>query len=141
MPSLVLGTTLIGPNNETFKVTDFLGQGAFGEVYRAVGQLSGSVVTVKIIPIGTLDSDESKRALLNEVKAAEQIKHPNVVEVLFVNDGIESAIGPYVVMEYVSGGTLAKLLRVQVTGPSFCTTVNERVYITTSSDNGATGGS
>jgi serine/threonine protein kinase len=113
MPSLVLGTTLIGPNNETFKVTDFLGQGAFGEVYRAVGQLSGSVVAVKIIPIGTLDSDESKRALLNEVKAAEQIKHPNVVEVLFVNDGIESAIGPYVVMEYVSGGTLAKLLRVQ----------------------------
>ena len=28
-----------------------------------------------------------------------------------------------------------------LTGPSFCTTVNERVYITTSSDNGATGGS
>jgi hypothetical protein len=28
-----------------------------------------------------------------------------------------------------------------LTGPSFCTKVNERVYITTSSDNGATGGS
>ena len=28
-----------------------------------------------------------------------------------------------------------------LTSPSFCTTVNERVYITTSSDNGATGGS
>ena len=28
-----------------------------------------------------------------------------------------------------------------VTSPSFCTTVNERVYITTSSDKGANGGS
>ena len=30
---------------------------------------------------------------------------------------------------------------VPVTSPSFCTTVNERVYITTSSDKGANGGS
>ena len=28
-----------------------------------------------------------------------------------------------------------------LTSPSFCTTVNERVYITTSSDKGANGGS
>ena len=36
------------------------------------------------------------------------MKHPNVVQVLFVNDGTSSDIGPYVVMDYVSGGTLAE---------------------------------
>ena len=113
MPSVTLGTTLIGPNGEAFKTTDFLGQGAFGEVYRAVGETSGSVVAVKLLPVGVLASNDSEVALLNEVRAAQQVKHPNVVQVLFVNDGTSSPIGPYVVMEYVSGGTLATILRAQ----------------------------
>lgn len=113
MPSIIIGTTLTGPNHETFKTTDFLGRGAFGEVYRAVGEVSGSLVAVKLLPIGVLASDESRRALLNEVKAAQQVKHPNVVQVLFVNDEDSSPVGPYVVMEYISGGTLAQLLRKQ----------------------------
>jgi eukaryotic-like serine/threonine-protein kinase len=113
MPSVILGTTLIGPNNEAFKITDFLGKGGFGEVYRAVGGVSGGLVAVKLLPVGVLASDESKLALLNEVKAAQHVKHPNVVEVLFVGDGASSLVGPYVVMEYVSGGNLAQLLRKQ----------------------------
>src|ERR1700730_6859573 len=111
MPSIALGTTFVGPNGETFKITDFLGQGAFGEVYRAAGEASGSVVAIKLLPVGALTSADSRIALLNEINAAQQIKHPNVVQVLHVNDGATSKIGPYVVMEYVSGGSLAKVLR------------------------------
>jgi serine/threonine protein kinase len=113
MPSIALSTTFIGPNNETFKTLDFLDSGAFGEVYRAVGETSGTIVAIKLLPIGELSSNESRIALLNEVRAAQQIKHPNVVQVLSVNDGSSSQIGPYVVMEYVSGGSLAKLLKKQ----------------------------
>src|SRR3984893_5363368 len=111
MPSAPLGTSFIGPNGETFKIADFLGQGAFGEVYRASGEPSGTVVAVKLLPLGSLASPDSKIALLNEINSAQQIKHPNVVQVLHVNDGTSSQIGPYVVMEYVSGGSLAKVLR------------------------------
>src|SRR6266404_5555422 len=107
MPSIALGTTFVGPNGETFKTTDFLGQGAFGEVYRAAGETTGLVVAVKLLPVGALASPESKIALLNEIRAAQQIKHPNVVQVLHVDDGASSQIGPSVVMEYVSGGNLA----------------------------------
>lgn len=117
MPSASLGATFVGPNGETFKITDFLGQGAFGEVYRAVGETSGSVVAVKLLPVGSLASPDSKIALLNEIRAAQQIKHPNVVQVLSVNDGASSQIGPYAVMEYVSGGSLAKVLRAEAQIP------------------------
>jgi serine/threonine protein kinase len=113
MPSISIGTTFDGPNREIFRTTDFLGNGAFGEVYRAVGQTSGAVVAVKLLPIGHLSSATSQAALLNEVKAAREVKHPNIVQVLWVNDGASSQVGPYVVMEYVSGGTLAKVLHVQ----------------------------
>lgn len=111
MPSIALGTTFAGPNGQTFKTTDFLGQGAFGEVYRAAGETTGLVVAVKLLPVGALESPDSKIALLNEMRAAQQVKHPNVVQVLYVNDGAASQIGPYSVMEYVSGGSLAKVLR------------------------------
>lgn len=116
MPSIAIGVAFQGPNNETFKTTDFLGSGAFGEVYRAVGDVSAMVVAVKLLPMGILASDDSRVALLNEIRAAQQIRHPNVVQVLHVGDGSSSGIGPYVVMEYVPGGTLAQLLRAQ--GPS-----------------------
>ena len=111
MPSAPLGTPFVGPNDELFKITDFLGQGAFGEVYRSVGENSGTVAAVKLLPLGALASPEDKIALLNEIKTAQQIKHPNVVLVLHVDDGTSSQIGPYVVMEYVSGGNLATVLR------------------------------
>jgi len=110
MPSIALGTTFLGPSSETFKTTDFLGRGNFGEVYRAAGETSGTVVAVKLLPLGALSAPDSKLALLNEIRAAEKIKHPNVVQVLHVDDGSASPIGPYVVMEYVSGGSLAKVL-------------------------------
>jgi eukaryotic-like serine/threonine-protein kinase len=114
MPSITLGTNIVGPNNETFSVTEFLGNGAFGEVYRAKGIESGSILAVKLLPLGVLSSSGSKFALLkNEIRAAQQVKHPNVVQVLYLNDGTSSSTGPYVVMEYVSGGNLAKLLRIQ----------------------------
>src|SRR5882757_5114231 len=114
MTSVALGIIFSGPNSETFKITDFLGKGAFGEVYRAVGDSSGTVIAVKLLPVGSLPSDDSRVAILNEMRAAQQVTHPNVVQVLHVNDGDASSVGPYVFMEYVSGGTLAKLLRVQV---------------------------
>jgi len=117
MPSVTLGTTFVGPNGEAFKIIDFLGQGAFGEVYRSVGETSGAVVAVKLLPLGALASTKDKIALLNEMRTAQEIKHPNVVRVLHVNDGESSQIGPYVVMEYVSDGNLATVLRAETQIP------------------------
>jgi serine/threonine protein kinase len=71
------------------------------------------VTALKLLPVSSLATDDSRAALLNEIRAAEQVTHPNLVRVLYVNDGTESPAGPHVFMEYVSGGTLAKLLRAQ----------------------------
>ncbi len=55
-------------------------------------------------------TDEPGRtALLNEIQLAPKIVDPNVVQVLYVHTG-SSQIGPYLVMEFASGGTLQQLL-------------------------------
>jgi len=113
MPSVLIGQRITGPQNEIYVITDFLGRGAFGEVYRANGETTGAVIAVKLLPMGQLSDDTSRRALLNEIKAAQQINHPNVVRVLHIDEGSNPDLGPYVCMEYISGGTLAQLLRAQ----------------------------
>jgi serine/threonine protein kinase len=85
MPSVAIGTPFIGPKNETFKTADFLGHGVFSEVYRAIGQISGTIVAVNLLPIGVLASTDSKVALLDEERASQEEKHPNVVQVLSVS--------------------------------------------------------
>lgn len=112
MAGTMIGTEINGPNNDRLLLTDYLGQGFFGEVYRAVGLTSGRIVAVKLIPSNILQNPDSKRALFNEIKLANKITHPNVVQVLYVNTD-DTPIGPYMVMEYVSGGTLAGLIRTQ----------------------------
>ncbi len=113
MPSIPIGQEINGPQNESFRIIDFLGRGAFGEVYRATGVSTGVVIAVKLLPLGEMADGPERVALLNETRAARQITHPNVVQVLYVDDGRNNDIGPYVCMEYVSGGTLASLLRGQ----------------------------
>ncbi len=113
MPSVRIGQQITGPQNEGYVVSDFLGRGAFGEVYRAKGETTGSVIAVKLLPLGQLSDDTGRRALLNEIRAAQQINHPNVVRVLHVDEGSIAELGPYACMEYVSGGTLAGVLSVQ----------------------------
>ena len=107
-----IGVEIIGPSGEQFRLTDYLGQGFFGEVYRAIGSSSGRIAAVKLIPINALQDPEAQTALLNEIQVASQIIHPNVVQVLHVSTG-SSPIGPYLIMEFISGGTLAGLLRAQ----------------------------
>ncbi len=71
------------------------------------------MIAVKLLPLGQLSGNAERIALLNEIKAAQQINHPNVVRVLHVDEGSNAELGPYACMEYVSGGTLAGVLSVQ----------------------------
>lgn len=104
------GLTLAGPDSEEFELSDLLGRGAFGEVYLAKGKRSGRVLAVKLIPIEELEDATTRAALLHEADAATQVVHPNVVRVVHVEKVGPPDVGPYLMMEYVTGGTLKKLL-------------------------------
>jgi eukaryotic-like serine/threonine-protein kinase len=112
MAGSMIGVEINGPSDEKFRLTDYLGHGFFGEVYRITGLSSGRIAAVKLIPINTLEDPTAQTALLNEIQVSGQIIHPNVVQVLYVNTG-PSSIGPYLIMEFISGGTLAGQLRAQ----------------------------
>jgi serine/threonine protein kinase len=107
VPSVLIGQSILGPQGERYVISDFLDRGAFGEVYRTKSESTGNVAAVKFLPIGQLSDETARQALLNEISAAQQINHPNVVHIIHVDGGTNPDLGPYLMMEYISGGTLA----------------------------------
>ena len=99
---LLAGTLLAG----RYRILDFLGRGAMGEVYRAGDTKLDVEVALKFLPEGCGEQRLSR--FLNEVRTARQITHPNVCRVY---DAGEAQGRHFLSMEYIDGGDLASLLR------------------------------
>ncbi|MBS2012721.1 MAG: serine/threonine protein kinase [Deltaproteobacteria bacterium] len=84
-----------------------IGSGGAATVYLA--RLGGKVVALKQLHAFLADDPACVAALEDEIRLGASVLHPNVVRTLGVVDGIGGA--PAVVMEWVEGVDLAKLLR------------------------------
>ncbi len=94
--------------NNRYTVTERLGKGAMGSVYRARDQQSGLDVALKMLATDlTFDPDMLQR-FRREGEALKQLRHPNIVS--FV-DMFEFEGQQVIVMEYVPGGSLFQLMR------------------------------
>jgi serine/threonine-protein kinase len=93
-----------------YELEDELGAGAIGVVYRARTP-DGGLVALKVLRRELGDDQEFLRRFAREVRAAEEVEHPNLVRIL---DAGEAEGRPYLALEYVSGGTLERRL---VDGP------------------------
>jgi serine/threonine-protein kinase len=97
---------------ERYKINSFLGEGSFGEVYRAESPLHG-VVALKMLPIDSTCGNP--QGIIREASTMALMEHPNVVK--FFEIGLHTdSTGRYgyIAMEYLAGGTLRSLLDEQV---------------------------
>ncbi|MFD5428423.1 protein kinase [Streptomyces sp. NPDC127084] len=91
-----------------YRLTESIGRGGMGKVWRAQDELLHRTVAVKELTAGLYVS-ESDRAVLHartqkEARAAARISHPGVVT---VHDVLEYDGRPWIVMQYVDGPSLA----------------------------------
>jgi len=95
----------IGPGTRlgSYVVQDFIGQGAMGVVYRAYHAQLERTGAVKVLQGlgGDLDSTARFR---REAQAIARMRHPNVLNVF---DFGEFEGTPYMIVEYVEGGSLS----------------------------------
>jgi eukaryotic-like serine/threonine-protein kinase len=96
----------IGQHLGSYEIVALLGKGGMGEVYRAVDTRLHRTVAIKILPGDSID-DERKRRFWQEARAASALNHPNIVT---VHDIASDGGVDYLVMEYVSGKSLDKLI-------------------------------
>lgn len=101
---------------ETYTIVDFLGQGAFGCVYKARHKFLG-LQALKIFHPGSI-SLEQEPGLFTEAFMLSKFTHENVVRVYDANTfQFNNNRYCYIAMEYVNGGTLAGLIDEMVKVP------------------------
>ncbi len=90
-----------------FKIVDKLGQGAMGEVFRALDPVLGREVAIKVVT-GKLSADEGARLRFQrEAQSAAQLNHPNIITVY--DFGEEQGMA-FMAMELLEGSDLRELL-------------------------------
>jgi serine/threonine-protein kinase len=91
-----------------YRLSRLLGSGAMAEVWAAVHEGLVREVALKFI-LGS--TEELRLRMFREARACGALKHPNIVEVLDVDRTPEGE--PYLVMQLLSGETLADVLERQ----------------------------
>jgi class 3 adenylate cyclase/tRNA A-37 threonylcarbamoyl transferase component Bud32 len=96
-----------------YEILKELGRGAMGAVYMARDPQIERTVAIKVIQTGNLADDEFreyKQRFYREARAAGQMAHPGIVTIHDI--GEDEAGHPFLVMEYVEGVPLEKLVAI-----------------------------
>ncbi|MDX2076505.1 MAG: serine/threonine-protein kinase, partial [bacterium] len=94
----------IGDRYEFDRQTDVIGRGGMGTVYVGIDTTTGQKVAIKQLkPDIIQDNPDFVERFNREAEALRRLNHPNIVAVL---DTIADDDAHYLIMEYVSGGSL-----------------------------------
>jgi len=94
--------------DDRFDVLEVLGKGGMGTVYKVRDREVGSIFALKLLHQNLQSDPAVLKRFEQEAKAAEQLDHPNLVPTY--SHGVTSSGEPYLLIEYVEGETLAKII-------------------------------
>ena len=101
-----------------YRIEKLIDNGSFASVFRAREVLTNRTVAIKTLPKSTYP-DARIRYLLTEFRAmGMHWGHPNIVSMHTVEPGDEEYVA-YIVMEYVNGSSLYKLMTVKPPSPTW----------------------
>jgi eukaryotic-like serine/threonine-protein kinase len=107
-----------------YEILDIIGNGANGQVARAHDPLINRLVAIKLLP-SELASGEGRQRFFQEARVIGQLSHP--FSITLHDMGVEeSTQTPYLVMEFVEGQPLDRLLeKGSIPFPRACALVSE----------------
>ncbi len=100
---------MIGEQFGNYRAVSLLGEGGMGAVYLAEHPTIGRRVAVKVLHRNYVRDENLLGRFLNEARAANAIRHPNIIEIL--DSGTIADGTPFLVMELLEGESLGARLR------------------------------
>jgi len=95
-----------------YKIEEPLGVGGSSQVYLARDQALNRDVALKVLDPAAAADGNTRRMFVKEARALAQLSHPNIVAVYDVGEVDGS---PFIVMEYLAGGSLKQ--KIEAAGP------------------------
>jgi eukaryotic-like serine/threonine-protein kinase len=94
---------MIGQRIQHYQVTEKLGEGGMGVVYRALDTRLNRAVALKFLHPAIIASADDQQRLVHEARAAAALSHPNICTVYEIN---EFEGRTFIAMQFVEGSTL-----------------------------------
>lgn len=107
--------------NNRYHVLEPLGSGGMANVYLAFDEVLGRDVALKVLDHRFVDDEEFVERFRREARIAAVLSHPNIASIHDLRDTENGTY--YMVMEYVSGGTLKDRIRKGPLPPSTAITI------------------
>jgi len=98
---------MIGLTIAHYKITEKLGEGSSGIVYKAQDLKRKRVVAIKALPNYQFDEDRECARLVHEAQTAMSLEHPSICKIQNV---VETEKYTFVVMNYVAGRKLSDVI-------------------------------
>src|SRR5687767_1355287 len=96
------------PTIGRYRIIGRLGKGAMGVVYRAVDDVMGRPVAIKVMMADLEEDPETSARFYREAQVAGQLAHRNVITIFDMGD---DGGRPFIVMELIDGYSLADYLK------------------------------
>jgi eukaryotic-like serine/threonine-protein kinase len=99
---------MMGKMLSHYRLVEKIGEGGMGVVWRAEDTVLGRTVAIKVLPADVALDEERRQLFLNEARLAASLSHAHIVQ---VHDLGREGDLDFIVMEYVEGQPLDRLLR------------------------------
>jgi len=103
---------LIGQTIKHYEFRHLIASGGYGAVYEAMDTSINRLVAIKTILPEHASDDEFKQRFSSEVQLISQLEHPHIVPIYHY---WQDDMGAFLVMRYISGGSLRQVMDVQGT--------------------------
>jgi len=105
---------MIGEKIHSYEITEHLGRGGMGNVYKATDTMLGREVALKMLHPQLTVQEQFLERFKKEARVLAQLLHPNIA---VIYNFIEQGGNHFMVMEYVEGNSLDDLLKKYTTLP------------------------
>lgn len=105
---VTIGSIIKDNKNNIYKIVDFIGQGGFGSVFKAIRKSDEKVFAVKTL-LQSFSNSNDFISFKNEIALAQEVIGKNIIKYEFIHNGeLFNDLPPYIIMEYADGGTLGQ---------------------------------
>ena len=116
---------LIGKTISQYEITEQIGEGGMGVVYKARDVKLKRLVALKFLPAHQSASEEQKKRFMREARAASNLDHPHVATIYEIEETEQGDL--FIAMAYYAGDTLKDRIADGPLSPEFVVRVAQQM--------------